>query len=455
MDLLFEYEERVGNGQQGNIIFFEDEKVSVLNTDVTTIDTINGTIKLENNTSSFQSKINIFDKITRPEFFKFITLDGFGAIGSYREGDIVKRHYVLVHEYDEDIGDYLVNGKIKIDDTSPISSFDLELYNLKNHHEFFREENTPQFKQRLQPNRKINIIFSLGNSEEVSFNQFFIDTVKHDVKTGKVQIQGRNKIGKFLKEQTFNANSLYSADLLTKHIEDILIFGGYEKKDIKILKSTKKGTFEFKAEQSLLDGIKEVMKVLDEKAYIKFYDDKLEITNTIQNDVLTIDREKEIFSRVITADDRNSYSFVCVKTEDGKESITQEVSNLSSWIVPRHKTLYKKVPNGLSREDIKKHAILIATNIARDGHVQDIRTKFKLEAKPSDILKITSDIMTDSEQGRIKSVSHSFGKNGYFTDIRTDTGESIGERKMIEILERVLDKKTGTYKQDTQGTQGQ
>ena len=131
------------------------------------------------------------------------TLSGFGVVGSYITPTAQK---LLIYEFQYDMSRYLNSGSIKHSIDSPISTFSLTLDNpIDKETEFAEQVVINEHKGLVAPGAKVIFRFTMGDDEEyIDMGVFYVDDTDFRVMSDTASLNGRNLIGKVLKDQTIN-----------------------------------------------------------------------------------------------------------------------------------------------------------------------------------------------------------------------------------------------------------
>lgn len=151
--------------------------------------------------------VSVDDDITH---FRIDNMGGFGAVGSYKTGDI---HKLIIYEYQFNISEYLNDGSLKHSIDNPISSFTLVLENPENPNPDY-EGNVvaDEYSALISPGAKV--VFKFGAGDEMpdyEMGTLYVDRSKFVVAAETAGVEGRNLIGKTLRDQTLD--ELYWTDL--------------------------------------------------------------------------------------------------------------------------------------------------------------------------------------------------------------------------------------------------
>ncbi len=388
-------------------------------------------------------------KNTGIEFFKLNNLSSFGAVGAIKcDGEINYEHRLLIYEYKNDISDNLTSGTTTDNINNPISSFSLNLANTEKKGKYLLAERESK-SLNLNPGSKVILSFKIGDSNRVKIGEFFIDRGGTAIHSTDVKLQGRNTIGKALKDQTFDENYHLSYDLISEIIKKIIIdFGKIDKDKVFVETTSESASYTFEPEMTLLSGINEIFKTLDNWK-IEESDGKIIVgSNNFGSfnakETFYFERDKDAFSRKITKDDSESYRRVCVKDKDKTFEIYKEVEGYEGWNLKSNRTLHIKMPDNISSTIADRYATNVANLLSRVGKIEVFEIKFNPFIETGDTALIKGDVTDENYQkelGLITSVKHSFGKRGLSTTITVDSGGNKTQGRLADYIKQISSEK--------------
>lgn len=371
------------------------------------------------------------------------TINGFGAVGSYKTADA---HKMIIYEFAYELGDFLANGSVKLDGNSPISSLTLALENpIDEGSDDGSNVAISESKALLSPGAKIVLLFSMGDSNEEEIGAFYIDRSDYSVTKEDVDVDGRNLIGKALSDQTLDENNSFGYNTIDKHFEKVLTDANLSTDQFLVDTSTAYNWFSFDPNTTALDTIKEMLKATINWKIEELQDGTIVIGSPsfphfTQPGIYQFQRGSDIFSRGVTRDDMDAYRKVCVHTSDWSVKVYQSVSGYSGWNLQANKTLYVNVPDGTSETQAELYAIELADRLQNVGKVESFTGPFRPYITPGDNARIISDSGTE-DLGLITEVTHRFGKSGYFTDFVVDSGGRLGKGRLSDYISKITQQK--------------
>jgi hypothetical protein len=251
------------------------------------------------------------------------------------------------------------------------------------------------------------------------------------------KIDGRNSIGKYLKDQTFDERCKYPSQAVSTMLEAMLAGAGLTKYYVQ--PSTVQIGMDFAPNKNILDGIEEILQ------YLPGWQMREEVDGTIvvgdrtdshfaQPSRYTFQRDRDIFSREVVTDDRAIYGRVCVHTEDFTVRVYRPVTSDLGWTPPTQKTLYQQVPEGTTSMEAAVIANNLAASMANSGKVETFVCAFRPQIIPGDEAEILEADKSKTMLGVITQVKHSFGVQGFFTEIVVDSGGRVGKPRFKDIV---------------------
>lgn len=447
MKLDFEHMQEVGNGECPDILHFYDNEVNVLYVkDGRMKSKITSTPFGDWKDKIFEDEIDISqdDNITN---FEIHSISGFGAIGVYRAGNT---HKLLIYELEFGISEFLNNGSISHIANSPISSFSLTLENPKDPNIEHGGGNIAISEESslLSPGAKITFKFSMGDSEEIELGTFYVDRSNYTVLSETVNVEGRNIIGKALKDQTFDEDNKFGYEVIHEHIKNILIAAKVNPYKIQIENTGIKAGYEFEPSMDYLAGLDEILKATLDWKIGENTDGTVVVGSPNYTGFETrtryeFKRNKDIFSRNIVRDDMEAYRRVCVHDNDFNIAIYRDVKAYEGWSLKGNKTLYVNVPEGTSLSDAESYADEIAQQLEYVGKIESFTGPFRPHLLVGDEAVIISKNKT-TQLGLITEITHRFGKSGFYTDFTVDSGGRLGKGRLTDYIGQVTKEKSSS-----------
>ena len=287
------------------------------------------------------------------------------------------------------------------------------------------------------PQSTIKLEFSAGDSAPYPMGIFYADKAVYKVGNAGTKIDGRNSIGKYLKDQSFDERCKYPSQAVSTMLEAMLAGAGLTKYYVQ--PSTVQIGMDFAPNKNILDGIEEILQ------YLPGWQMREEVDGTIvvgdrtdshftQPSRYTFQRDRDIFSREVVTDDRAIYGRVCVHTEDFTVRVYRPVTSDLGWTPPAQKTLYQQVPEGTTSMEAATIANSLAESMANSGKIETFVCAFRPQIIPGDEAEILEADASKNVLGVITQVKHSFGVQGFFTEIVVDSGGRVGKPRFKDIV---------------------
>ncbi len=287
------------------------------------------------------------------------------------------------------------------------------------------------------PQSIVNLVFQAGDSAEYPMGKFYVDRMQYSVNTESMRIDARNSIGKYLKDQTFDERNSYEVTKVSDMLEAILSGAGLS--DYYVQPNNTLLGMEFAPNKEMLEGIEEVVQYIENWQIREEVSGRVVIADKTSSEFTqpsryTFRRDRDIFSRDVSSDDRSVYARVCVHTSDFSVKVYRPVNTNLGWNAPANKTLYQTVPDGTTSYEAAGIAVKLAESMANSGAIETFVCAFRPQIIPGDEAEILEEDESATMLGIITQVKHSFGTGGFFTEIVVDSGGRIGKPRLKEII---------------------
>lgn len=440
MKLDFEEIQEVSTGKYPDLLHFFDNEAQVmfLKNGELYGKTTNTPMGHWNN-KEFEEEIKIeIDK--NMENLELSSISEFGVFGCYKTGNT---HKLIIYEMLIDISPYLNSGNIKHSISSPIGTISLNLENPKNTNPEYKGENvliSEDFSQ-LTPGSKIVFKFQMGDSEDYDMGSFYVDRSSYSVLSEDVGVDGRNLIGKALKDQSFGEENSFSFNTLTETIRKVLLDANINPYRILIENTSRKSGFIFQSNMECLAGIEEIFKATLNWKIEELTDGTIVVGSPsyagfTRRDRFEFHRDKDIFGREITRDDMDSYRRVCVHDREFNIKIFKDVAGYTGWNLQSKKTLYVEITEGTTLLDAEEYADGLAIKLSNVGKIESFTGPFKPYILIGDEAVIINKNGSE-ELGLITEINHRFGKDGFYTDFTVDSGGNIGQGRLVDYISQI------------------
>lgn len=285
----------------------------------------------------------------------------------------------------------------------------------------------------FQPGARIRVHIFMGDSNAYPIGTVWLDESGYGQLENSVRVSGRNTIGYFLKDQTFDDNTVFEGTV-AKVLEDILQYAGLTSYIIQPLTTTNK--FEFKPSDTLLKGVETVLDfytTIDKKMEIVEltdgticigYEDW--VSEYLPRNYYSFDDGREVFKRNTTRASDGSYSKIRAtgKDADGNElqAVTVDVENFRFWSLGRHRTKHISAPDGLTQNGLQQWAEAQAKVLQYIGVAEEFVGPFRPQLVVGDIAEVVRGD-TGTSLGVVTQVKQVFDRqNGFMTEFSVDSG---------------------------------
>lgn len=285
----------------------------------------------------------------------------------------------------------------------------------------------------FQPGARIILSVMMGNSQPYPIGVAWLDECNYDIASETVDISGRNSIGYFLKDQTFDDTYSFtgiSSDIMTA----ILTYAGIKKINVQ----TGAGTmpFAFNPSDSLLDGIKEMLsayttsssewKILELPDGTVCVGYESWLANLLPNSYYSFDEGKDVFKRKTTKLSDSSYVAIRVTGKDTSDvdltPVTVDVNNFPYWSLGAHRTKHLTAPDGFTQAELQTWAEGQAEKYQYIGIGEDFTGPFRPQLIVGDVAEVVEG-EEGTSLGLITEVRQVFSrKDGFKTEFSVDSG---------------------------------
>jgi hypothetical protein len=438
MQLSFEYTKECGMGHEPQAIHDKDNRFRVIYLDEE--NTVNcyeavPLLGLYNNLI-FRNygRISPDEGVVRPSLKR---VAHYGAYGFWSAGS---DHRFVVYMMPTDISKTLVDGSISFGVGSEVSSLNCKLLNV-------RGELLNRHRALVTPGTKLEVYFSLGSSPEAMLGVFYIDRAQVSYPEESVSITARNAIGKLLKEQTFDEQTVFDFGSLQENIREILELAEVE--SYFVGDPGVEQSLEFKRDTTLLEGLKYAISLLANWKIGETAEGVVGVAPATDArfdppEVYAFSRDRNCWSYSIEYDDKDAASRVCVyskgKEETDPEQVVYENVEFNKWwSQPEHRTLYVQTVDGASHEQVVSVAHLLAESLAASGRQETFAGIFTPQLTTGDEVHVTDERGGSEVIGAVTDVTHNFGQNGFYTQFTVDSGGRRGRTRLKDLITNVAD----------------
>jgi len=441
MELTFEYGGEIGVGNYPDFLQFpktEAQQFYIKNGELygkPSAKIPNGdfenAIWLEENNISPDSNISLLE---------LKTLQGFGAVGSYLIKDTVDKQVMIIYEFEQDMSNYLNSGSIRFGIDTPIASMNLSLENpVDEETEIDGPVAINEKTSLLSPGAKVRYSFTAGDDlEEVELGSYYIDRSQYNITAETVSVDGRNLIGKALKDQTLNGNSIIKYQSISDTLKQLLEGANLEIDQYEVESESENRSFSYKPNKEVLSAINEILNLMIDWKIEETVDGEIIIGSPSYGlfparTIYTFNRNKDIFSRNIIRDDQGAYRKVCVHTSDWSITEYKNITVYSGWNLQSNKTLFVSVAEGTSLTNAQAIATEVASRLENVGKIESFTGPFRPQLLVGDGANIVNDDGGTS-LGLITEINHNIGKSGFYTSFTVDSGGMLGKGRLVDFI---------------------
>ena len=285
----------------------------------------------------------------------------------------------------------------------------------------------------FQPGARIRVHIFMGDSNAYPIGTAWLDESGYGQLENTVKVTGRNTIGYYLKDQTFDDNTIFEGTV-TEVLTAILEYAGLTNFIIQELDVTKR--FEFKPSDTLLKGIETILEfyttIAEKMEIVELTDGTIcigydyWISEYLPRNYYSFDAGREVFKRNTTRASDGAYSKLRVtgKDSDGNEleAVTVDVENFRYWSLGKHRTKHISAPDGLTQDGLQEWAEAQASIFQYIGIAEDFVGPFRPQLVIGDIAEVVRG-ETGTSLGLVTQVKQVFDRqNGFITEFSVDSG---------------------------------
>ena len=339
------------------------------------------------------------------------------------------RHRLAVWAMRQDLSKYLESGTIELNENDPVVKLQLTLGNPG---QIVSSENDTI----LTPGTSLTLFFRAGDSARYIMGRYFTDKNEMQVSDPTTSINARNAIGKMLKDQTFDEDTTYALQNVQAFF--VALLDAFAVDNYWVGTSAATLGMQFPPDMDGLTGVEEALKAVRDWQIKEDLTGQIGIGNKTdsrftQPATYTFSRDTDVFSRGISRDDSNAYSRVCVHTDSFAIKVYRDVN--FKFTMARKKTLYVKVPDGTLLADVGDYADELASLVGEVGIIETFAGPFRPQLMPGDNAHIIGGV--SKLLGGVTTVRHTFGKQGFSTEITVDSGSRIQKSRISDYIEKI------------------
>lgn len=432
MRLTFEYIRDLGSyGKSPQVIHMMDNSLQIFY--LTQEDTIKGLVTFPlygiYETLAFNEKgrVSVDNAISNPSIKKMAHYGGFGFWSANND------HKFVMYMLPVDISHTLESGNVSYAKDSAVSQLSLNLMNIQ-------EALISRHRSIVSPGTMLEVYARMGITDEILIGRFYIDRVSIGYPDQGISITARNSIGKLMKEQTFNENTLFEELTLQENFAAILTLAGVE--NFFVADPQKGWKLAFKREMTLLDGILQVVRLLAKWQISENTDGTVGIGPITDNrfeqpGTYVFERDKTCWSYSVEYDDTQTVSKLCISCNNPAQVIWRNLPPPLWWTVPVEKTLFLDVPDGTSTSEMTSILDELETAISIAGRIESFVGIFTPHLLIGDAIELVENDGRTSVIGTVTSVRHVFGKSGFHTEFTVDSGGIKGKPFLKDIVGQI------------------
>lgn len=246
-----------------------------------------------------------------------------GEVVPYQENvDHNYRQRLAVWATRQIITDYLADGSLELSMDDPVARINITFEN-PNYILSYEEDSI------LAPGVNMILFFTSGDSDRYPMGRYFVDKNDMSVDEATTNVEGRNTIGKLLKDQTFNENGYYPKQNLKTLSESILEEASVI--NYWVATTAEERGMKFPPDMNFMEGITELLKTISAWKIQEDLSGEIGIgpksdAQFPQPSTYIFKRNEDIFSRSVARDDQDTYARVCVKAEGAGSATTGTVT---------------------------------------------------------------------------------------------------------------------------------
>lgn len=358
-----------------------------------------------------------------------------GEVVPYAKGiEHTMRHRFAVWAIRQNLSKYLIDGSIEFRLDDPVARVSISFENPG--YSVSHEDDTI-----LTPGTCLTLYFRSGSSEKYEMGKYYIDKNTMDVGETSTDVEGRNAIGKFLRDQTFDENNSYPSKNLQQTFQAIL--DNFEVQSYWVGGASFNVGMEFPQDMNGYDGILETLKTVRNWKIEESMDGTIGIgfitdSRFPQANTYEFERDTDIFSRNVSRDDQDAYSRVCVHNNDYSIAVYRDVN--FRFVMGKKKTLHVSLAEGTILSDAEEYADELANLLGSVGIIESFVGPFRPHLQVGDNAQIIGP--NTKLLGIITTVNHKFGKNGYYTEFVVDSGSTANKTRVSDYINKIAGKST-------------
>lgn len=346
----------------------------------------------------------------------------------------------LRYAYGLDISELATNWSTGEQVDNEIEDFQADILNLGRF--AFADEST-----LFQPGARIILSIRIGGGELYPMGVHWLDESNYDVQSETISISGRNTIGYYLKDQTFDDYNVISG---TRSSIIKAIFDYAEVPNYMVQEMPETSRWTYKPEQTLLEGLQEMIEYYTRGStawrLAELPDGKIIMGNEswvsryLPRSRYSFDENEDLFKRKTSRVADGAYTSIRVTGVDSDFNdllpITLPIKNFVYWGMGKHKTNHISAPGIYTQETLNEWALSQQDLYQYVG----IGESFTGPFRPNLIVGDIAEVVYGSEGtslGLVTSINQKFSlEGGYQTDFNVDSGGVMTEGDDYVIYSR-------------------
>ena len=302
----------------------------------------------------------------------------------------------------------------------------------------------------FQPGAKVTIAIKMGDSEAYPIGVARLDECSYEIDSELVSLSGRNSVGYLLKDQTFDNNYTFTGTS-SEVVKAIFDYAGIQKYSIQ--PGVGSLVFEFKPEDTLLDGLQQMISYFTGSSLVWTMAELADGTvcvgyeawlNLVQpNSYYSFDEGRDVFKRKTSKMSDSCYTAIRATgkfdTDTVLTPVMAPITNFPYWALGAHRTKHIIAPDGLTQAELQTWAEMQAAAYQYVGIGEDLTGPFRPQLLVGDVAEVVDgDIGTSL--GIITEVQQIFSrKEGYKTEFSVDSGGVVTDGDNYTIYSRAAE----------------
>lgn len=342
--------------------------------------------------------------------------------------------WLFRYDYMRDISELIENCTLTLQVDNPISQISASVKNVKD--ALFTSE-----ASLFAPSSKLTLGVAFGKGPISTMAIGYVDEVdwKYGAKT--VSISGRNSVGFYLNDQSYDADEEYNGTAVAVFTQIFQKFG-ITNFVIDPLGANITVKLSVQAKDTALKTIQNINAICtDTTTEGKMWDIEEMYDGTVvvgfdefrgqymPRSTYTFDGKNDVFALSINRAIDGVYAKVrCVGTDSNRKDLTPVVKTVDSWKywrVGTYKVYHAQKLEGTTQADLEKYAKALAKQLKYIGRVIKYKSPLRPQLLIGDIAEVTNGVEAGEEvknPSTITEIKHTFGQKGYFTEFTLDSG---------------------------------